>query len=84
MRLTEDLVKKILEQNEGFTKISSYSDRNFRAEYRYIVAGGKLLICEKGRTSWSDSHFDEKRVADIEQTRRFIRKYESLLNLDGI
>ena len=74
MRLTKAVVQKLLDMNEGFSKTKSYSSRNFKCDYHYLIDGGKLLIREVGKTSWADSRFDDVRVADIDQTRRFLRE----------
>ena len=84
MRLTKDVVQKILDLNEGFTKTTSYSSRNFKADYQYFIKGGKLLIREVGKTSWADSRFDKCNIADIDQTRRFIRKFLHLLKTGNL
>jgi len=84
MRLTKDVIQKLLNANEGFIKNTDYSGRNFKASYQYLIKGGQLLIREVGKTSWADSRFDNTRVADIETTRRIIRKFLDLLNTNGI
>lgn len=84
MRLTKDVIAKILEMNEGFTQTTSYSSRNFKETRHYLIQGGKLLIRSVGKTSWADSRFDENLVADIDQTRRFIRNFLKLLKTDGL
>ena len=75
MRLTKDIVTKILLENEGMTRTTYYKSRNFRETRNYLVKGGKLLINAVGKTSWADSRFDEDSVADFDQARRFIRKF---------
>jgi hypothetical protein len=49
-----------------------------------MIKGGKLLIREIGKTSWADSRFDDVRIADIEQTRRFLRDVLHLLKKDNL
>ena len=53
-------------------------------DYQYLIKGGQLLIREIGKTSWADSRFDDVRVADIEQTRRFLRDVLHLLKKDNL
>lgn len=84
MRLTKAVVQKLLDMNEGFSKTKSYSSRNFKCDYHYLIEGGKLLIREVGKTSWADSRFDDVRVADIDQTRRFLREVLHLLKKDNL
>lgn len=84
MRLTKAVVQKLLDMNEGFSKTKSYSSRNFKCDYHYLIDGGKLLIREVGKTSWADSRFDDVRVADIDQTRRFLREVLHLLKKDNL
>ena len=84
MRLTKNVIAKILEMNEGFTQTTSYSARNFEETRHYLIQGGKLLIHSVGKTSWADSRFDDHLVADIDQTRRFIRNFLRLLKTDGL
>ena len=84
MRLTKDVIQKLLDMNEGFSKTKSYSSRNFKCDYHYLIQGGKLLVREIGKTSWADSRFDDAMVADIERTRRFLREFLHLLKTDNI
>ena len=66
MRLTNEVIQKLLVANEGFTRTRSYSGRNYKGVYRYIVQGGKLLVNTVGKTSWADSRFDNVVVADAD------------------
>ncbi|QHE52750.1 hypothetical protein [Pontibacillus sp. HMF3514] len=84
MRLTKDVVQKLLDMNEGFEKTTYSRDRNFKATYHYLIKGGKLLVRSKGKTSWSDSNFDNTKVANLEQTRNFLRKAIDVLKTEGI
>lgn len=84
MRLTKDVISKILNQNNGFEKETSYSSRNLSVSNRYKIKDGKLYRRETGKTSWSDSRFDNSDECDIEQTRNFIKKFIDKLNLEGI
>ena len=84
MRLNAELTKKIMNQNDGFRRITNYDSRNSVYTRYYTINGGKLHIREKGKTSWADSHYDKKWVADHDATRRFIHDYWGSLNLDGI
>ena len=79
MRLTKDVIQKLLDMNEGFSQTKSYTSRNFKCDYHYLIKGGKLLVREIGKTSWADSRFDDAVVADIERTRRFLRDHLHLL-----
>lgn len=84
MRLTKDVIQKLLDMNEGFEKTTNWSDRNFKETNHYLIKGGKLLIRSVGKTSWSDSRFDNSTIADIDQTRRFLKKVINALKTDGI
>ncbi|RWZ60608.1 hypothetical protein EQV77_04750 [Halobacillus fulvus] len=84
MRLTKDVIQKLLDSNEGFTKTKYFSGRNFKETNHYLIKGGKLLIRSKGKTSWADSRHDNSTIADIEQTRRFLRKVIDELKTEGI
>ena len=84
MRLTKDVVQKLLDQNEGFSRTKSYSGRNFKCDYHYLIQGGKLLVREVGKTSWADSRFDDAVVADIDRTRRFLRDHLHLLKTGNL
>lgn len=84
MRLTKDVIQKLLNMNEGFTKTTSSSHRNFKADYHYLIKGGRLFIQEMGKTSWADSSYVSNMVADIDQTRRFLKKFIDSLNTDGL
>ncbi len=84
MRLTKDVIQKILDMNEGFMKTTRYVGKNFKEENHYLIKGGKLLIRSIGKTSWADSHFDNNTIADIEQTRRILKKFIDVLKTEGI
>lgn len=77
-------MQQILDQNERFTACASFDSRNLRYTNYYRILNGQLYLRSVGRTSWSDSHFDEENVRDLEQTRRFIRNNLYRLNSDGI
>jgi hypothetical protein len=84
MRLTKDVVQKLLDMNEGYAKTTNWSDRNFKETNHYLIKGGKLLIRSVGKTSWSDSHFDKSKIADLDQTRKFLKKVIDVLKTEGI
>ncbi len=75
MRLTKDVVKQLLLDNDGFTASSSYTSRNLQQDCYYRIKDGNLLMRRVGKTSWADSRFDTEDICDIDQTRRFLRKY---------
>lgn len=74
MRFTKDVIQKLLDTNEGFTKTTNFADRNIKETNHYLIKGGKLLIRSTGKTSWADSRYDNNTIADIDQTRRFLKK----------
>lgn len=82
--MTASVRKRILEQNEGFTTRTYYEGKNFREERIYTISDGVLNIRAVGKTSWADSRFDDKSIANDEETHRFLYKYQSEMNLDGI
>lgn len=84
MRLTKEVIQKLLDLNEGFSRTKSYSGRNFKCDYHYLIKGGKLLVREIGKTSWADSRFDDAVVADIDRTRRFLRDHLHLLKTGNL
>lgn len=84
MRLTRDLVQRLMDQNEGFRFETSYRGRNQSEDRVYEIRGGRLHIRAAGKTSWADSRYSNEGVADDEQTRRFLRTYLDRLNTDGI
>lgn len=83
MRLTLKVLQQLLAQNEGFETTTHYSDKNFRESRQYKISGGQLRFRSTGKTSWADSRFDKDCLADVDQTRRFIRKFLGSLNTDG-
>jgi hypothetical protein len=50
----------------------------------YLIKGGKLLVRSVGKTSWADSRFDNNTIANIDQTRRFLKDVIDALKTDGI
>ncbi|MBU6135198.1 hypothetical protein [Clostridium tertium] len=84
MRLTKQVRQKILEQNEGFSITTYYSDRNSSNQRTYTIINGELHIRDVGKTSWADSRYDEERIADDDEVHRFLYGYKLKMNLDGI
>ena len=84
MRFTKDTIAKILAKNEGIEATTSYTSRNFRETNHYKISDGKLLRRSTGKTSWADSRFDNTEICDLEQTRRFLKRFIYKLDLDGI
>lgn len=84
MRLTKVVIQQILDQNEGFTDRTSFQSKNLSYTNYYRISNGQLYTRSVGKTSWSDSRFDDEGVCDLDQTRRFIRNNLYGLNSDGI
>lgn len=84
MRLTKQVIEQLLRQNEGFQDETFYSGNNFRESRVYRIVDGAVRIRARGKTSWADSRFDNESVADLDQTRRFLRRVLSRLNTDGL
>lgn len=84
MRLTKDVRRQLLEQNDGFTTTSNYSAKNYSEHRRYEIRGGELHIQSNSNTSWADSRERSEYVADEEQTHRFLYENLGLLNQDGV
>ena len=84
MRLTESVRRKILEQNEGYSKKTYYEGSNSREERIYTILGSELHIRTIGKTSESDSRYDKEWTASEEEAHRFLYKYQTEMNLDGI
>ena len=82
MRLTKDVVQKILDKNEGEVFKTYYESRNLSLEKIYTIHDGKMTVRSVGDTSWADSDFDETEECDIVQTRRILKKFEDKLDLD--
>ena len=72
LRLTKSNRENLLKLNEGFKDTTYYESRNFREQRDYEIKDSQLYIHEKGKTSWSDSRYDNTRVASDEETHRFL------------
>ena len=83
-RLTKAVRQKLLESNEGFSKRTYYEGRNSREERFYTISGGQLHIRAIGRTSWADSHYDNKWIASDEEVHRFLYAHQNELNTDEV
>lgn len=84
MRFTKDVIQQLLDINEGFAKTKSYVARNSKETNHYLIEGGKLLKRSIGKTSWADSRYDKNMIADIDQTRRFLKEFIDELKTEGI
>ena len=84
VRLTESVRRKILEQNEGYSKRTYSEGRNSEEERIYTILGNELQIRSIGKTSWADSRYDKEWTASEEETHSFLYKYKTEMNLDGI
>ena len=84
MRLTKDVRRQLLEQNEGFSTKTSYEGKNFSEDRKYTIKDGELHVQASGNTSWADSRFNNEFIADDEQTHRFLYNYLNQLNKDGV
>lgn len=84
MRLTKDIRKQLLEQNEGFSTRTSYSGRNSSEDRTYTVTGGELHVQASGNTSWADSRYTSDFVADEEQTHQYLYDNLDLLSKEGV
>lgn len=80
-RFTKDNIDLVLKMNEGFTDRTYYKDKNSECENIYTIKDGVLECRSVGKGSWSSSRYDETRVCDPEQTRRFLRERKNLLKL---
>lgn len=84
VRLTKKNRQRMLEQNEGFSARSSFDSKNSTYEREYRIANSKLLIREIGKTSWSDSRYNNSWVANDKEVHRFLYKYLWQLNTEGL
>lgn len=84
MRYTKNVIQQLLDMNEGYTKTKNFVDRNLKETNHYLIKEGKLLIHSIGKTSWADSRYDNNTIADIDQTRRFLKKVIDELKTEGI
>ena len=82
MRFTKDTIPKVLATNEGFVKRKYFKSKNSEYENFYEIKGGQLIRKSVGKTSWSDSRYDDTDVCDYETTQRFLREHRDELNLN--
>ena len=79
-RLTERVIKEVLQAHEGYHKpVPLYG---CDITWHYVIKDGILKIYEVGKGRWSDSRFNDFAdgtpiIANLAQVRRFIRKYLS-------
>lgn len=78
-RLTKQVRKELLDQNEGYKSRTSFSARNSEYDRVYEITNGRLHITEAGKTSWSDSRYKKDWDADEEETHRFLANNRGLL-----
>lgn len=80
VRLTKKNREKLLDLNDGFKTKTSYSGKNSCEDRSYRIENGQLHIKAIGKSSWSDSRYDDEWVADEKETHRFL--YNNLGQLD--
>lgn len=81
-RFTKQYMEKLLKDNEGFSRETHYSSRNFSESIRYTIRNGIVHMRSSGKTSWADSRFNREDVADLNQTRNFLKKFYQYLKKD--
>ncbi|MBX9470364.1 hypothetical protein [Microcella sp.] len=84
MRLTKDVRRQLLEQNDGFSTKTSYEGKNSSEDRTYTIKDGALHVQASGKTSWADSRYKNEFVADEEQTHRYLRNNLYKLNKDDV
>lgn len=84
MRLTKDVLERLLRQNEGFTWETYYEGKNFRESRVYRITDGVLRVRSRGKTSWADSRFDDEFVVPSDSARRLVRTVLDRLNTEGL
>lgn len=72
IRLTKDVVQKLLIENEGFKK--TVHDKIYNESRHYLIQGGKLFIRMTGKQPFS-GHYNTTVEATADQVRNFLRKY---------
>jgi hypothetical protein len=82
VRLDADRRQSLLDHNEGFRTSSYYEGKNFRESRTYTIDDGELHIHESGKTSWADSRYSGDRIAGKDETHRFLRTNQHLLDTD--
>ncbi|GAA3816327.1 hypothetical protein [Cellulomonas soli] len=84
MRLTKQIRQQLLVQNEGFETVTRSREKNFTENRQYRIEGGQLHVRATGQTSWADSRFDDRFIADDAQTHRFLYENLGRLNTEGL
>lgn len=74
-RLTESTVHDILSENEGFTGTTSFSSRNSSYTNKYRIEDGTLKVHTEGKGGYGVGRYEEDYECDLDQTRRFIRRF---------
>ena len=80
MRLTKDVRKKLLELNEGLIVNTHNERRNFSESRVYKIENGKLMIRAIGKSSWSDSWYENTWEADEDEIHSFLYNNLDKLN----
>lgn len=81
-RLTPEFMKLVLVMNEGFNRKEGYHAKDGDEERIYRIEEGKLICRRIGQDPPEDDDIVCYAVCTPEETRRFIRKYDYLLNMD--
>ena len=82
LRLTKDVRRQLLEQNDGFTTKTNYADNNFNEDRTYTIRDSELHIGPDSNTSWADSRRRSEHLADKTETHRFLHNNPGLLDQD--
>ena len=85
LRMSEDVRRQLLEQNDGFTTKTRYDDKkNFREDRTYTIRDSELHITSSSNGAWADSRRTFEWIADNAETHRYLRNNLESLNQDDV
>ena len=82
MRYTTEVIRRLLEQNEGFRDRLFLRSRTKNEEIYYTIRGGQLHKRVYGENKETGERYKEVSVCEVQEIRQFLRKNEKDLNTE--
>lgn len=83
MKLTKDVRRSILKENEGFKIDIKFDGKNYQQERIYLIKNENLFVVTKARIINTNKAIKRRRQADDNEVKKFIKKYLDKSKTEG-